>query len=127
MSDIFGKIKSGAGNAAHAAAEAAKIKQIEMNIGGIKKQIEEQHHKLGELTYNSKVKNEPESPEAQDIITKITDLHAQIKAKEEEIKNIKEDKEPPKEASPGKKFCTNCGKENDASVKFCAECGTKLG
>ena len=126
MSDIFGKIKSGAGKVAKEADKAVGIQRIEMQIGSIRKQIEDLYKKLGELSYNSAVKKEPENIEVPNIVAKITDLYAQIKTKEEEINNIKEDKSPPKETAPGKKYCTNCGKENDAGVKFCAECGTKM-
>jgi hypothetical protein len=126
VSDIFGKLKSGAGKVAKEADKAAHIQRIQMQIGSIKKQIEEQYHKLGEMTYDSKSKNEAENPEAANIIAKISDLKAQIVAKEQEVKDIKEDKIVTPTASPGKKFCTNCGKENDASTKFCAECGAKM-
>ena len=127
MSEIFGKIKSGAGKVAKEADKTAHIKRIEMQIGSIKKQIEVQYHILGEMTYESKEKNEPENPGAQSIVTKINELKQLIVAKEQEIKDIKEDKVVTPTAAPGKKFCTNCGKENDANSKFCAGCGTKIG
>ena len=127
MSDIFGKIKSGAGKIANKADKAVDIKRIEMQIGPIKKEIEDQYHKLGQMTYDSNVKKEPENPEAADIIAKITELKQLIVAKEDEIKKIKEDKVVSQAAAPGKKFCTNCGKENDANSNFCANCGAKMG
>jgi hypothetical protein len=127
LSDIFGKLKTGAGKVAHEADKTAHIKRIEMQIGSINKQIENHYTKLGEMIYDSKVKGEPDNPEAANIQTKITDLKQQIAAKEQEIKDIKEDKVVTPAAAPGKKFCTSCGKENDASVKFCAECGAKMG
>jgi small-conductance mechanosensitive channel len=127
LSDIFGKLKSGAGKVAHEADKTAHIQRIEMQIGSTKKQIEDQYQKLGEMIYEAKAKGELENPEVANIQTKITDLKQQIAAKEQEIINIKEDKVVTPTAAPGKKFCTNCGKENDAAVKFCAECGSKLG
>jgi len=126
MSDVWGKLKSGAGKVAKEADKAAHIKRIEMQIGSIKKQVEDQYQKLGQMTFNSNVNKEPENPDAAGVIAKINELKQMIGAKEEEIKNIKEDKVVPKEAEPGKKFCTSCGKENDASVKFCSECGAKM-
>ncbi len=127
MSDILGKLKSGAGKVAKEADKAVDIKRIEMQIGSMKKQIEDHYHKLGEMSYESKAKGEPENPEAADIVTKITDLKQQIAAREEDIKNIKEGKIVAPQPSAGKKFCTNCGKENDANAKFCADCGAKIG
>jgi chromosome segregation ATPase len=139
MSDIFGKIKTGAGKVAHEADRVARVKRIELDIGQLKKQIEGHYQKVGELTYRSKVNNEAESPEISNISAKITDLMKQISQKEEEIKKINEDVEKPQSPSPSPqppqqtqsavpqgKICTNCGKENDPNVKFCSECGTKM-
>ncbi len=127
MSDILGRLKSGAGKVAKEADKAVDIKRVEMQIGSLQKQIEDSYHKLGEMTYESKAKGEPENPESANIIAKITDLKQQIVAREEDIKNIKEGKAVVSPPSAGKKFCTNCGKENDANAKFCADCGAKMG
>jgi cell division septation protein DedD len=147
MSDILGRIKSGAGKVAKEADRVTHVKRIELDIGSIKKQIEDQYNKLGEIAYKSSVNNEPENPEAMGIIAKITELLQQIKAKEEEIKRINQgEAEPQPEqatpatqppapqapatqapATPEKRFCTSCGRENDTSAKFCAECGAKMG
>jgi hypothetical protein len=135
MSNIFGKLKSGAEKAAQEAKEVAQVKKIELDIGGLKKQIEAQYHQLGEMTYQSQISNSPPSPEAANIISKVTNLFEQIRLKEEEIKKIKLETgepqtPPPTQMTPSvtsqKKICTNCGKENDPNVKFCSECGTKL-
>jgi hypothetical protein len=86
LSDIFGKLKTGAGKVAHEADKTAHIKRIEMQIGSINKQIENHYTKLGEMIYDSKVKGEPDNPEAADIQTKITDLKQQIASKERRSK-----------------------------------------
>jgi small-conductance mechanosensitive channel len=127
MSDILGKLKSGAQKIAKDADKTVDIKRIEIQIGSIKKQMEDQYQILGQMTYDSNIKKETESPEAAGIIAKITELKQQIVAKEEEIKNIKEEKVVSQTAAPGKRFCTNCGKENDANTKFCNACGGKIG
>jgi len=139
MSDIFGKLKTGAGKVAHEADKAAHVKRIEFDIGQLKKQIESHYQRLGELTYRSKVNNEIESPEVVNIGAKITDLMKQISQKEDEIKKINEERNKPQSSPPNppqtqqapssvpqNKICTNCGKENDPNVKFCSECGTKM-
>ncbi|MDQ1280168.1 MAG: zinc ribbon 2 protein [Thermoproteota archaeon] len=133
MSDIFGKIKSGAGKIAREADNAIDSKRIEMQIGSIKNQIDDLYRKLGQLTYDSSVKKELENPEVAGVIAKVTELKQLIASKEEEIKNIKEDKvvsQAPQASQapvPTKKFCANCGKENEANSKFCVECGAKMG
>jgi hypothetical protein len=131
MSNIFGKLKSGAGKVAQEAKEAAQVKKIELDIGGLKKQIETQYHQLGEMTYQSSINNTPLNPESANIISKVTNLFEQIRLKEEEIKklnaNTPESQTSTQAPPPSqKKVCTNCGKENDPNTKFCSECGTKL-
>jgi len=127
VSDILGKLKGGAEKIAKETDKAVDIKRREMQIGSIKNQIEDQYKKLGQMTYDSNVNKKPENPEAAGIIVKVTELKQLIIAKEEEIKNIKEGKVVSQAAAPGKKFCTNCGKENDANSKFCTDCGAKMG
>jgi hypothetical protein len=139
MSNIFGKLRSGAGKVAHEAEKATQVKRIELDIGGLKKQIETQYHQLGEMTYQSLINNAPQNPEAANIISKVTSLFDQIRLKEEEIKKINADTGEPQtptqapqpaqvtpSTTPQKRICTNCGKENEPNVKFCSECGTKL-
>jgi hypothetical protein len=93
MSGIFGKLKSGAGNVAHKAEKVAHIRRIEGDINNIKKQIDEQYHKIGEMTYKSKVNNQPENSEVAGMISRITNLFEQISFKEEEIKKVNEEPE----------------------------------
>ena len=127
MSDFLGKLKGGAQKIVKEADKTVDIKRIEMQIGSIKKQIEEQYQILGQMTYDSNIKKGPENPEAAGIIAKVTELRQQIIAKEDEIKNIKGETIVSQTAAPGKRFCTSCGKENDVNGKFCNDCGAKLG
>jgi len=133
MSGIFGKLRSGAEKVAGKVDESVDVQRIEMQIHSLKNQIEEQYQKLGQLTYENNLKNESINPEAAGTIAKITELKQMILAKEEEIKNRKEDKvvsqaaAPVSQAtSPGRKFCTKCGKENDVNSKFCNYCGAEM-
>jgi small-conductance mechanosensitive channel len=133
MSDIFGKLKSGAEKVAGKVDETVDVQRIEMQIHSLKNQIEEQYQKLGQMTYENNLKNESINPEAAGTIAKITELKQMILAKEEEIKNRKDDKivsqaaTPVSQAtSPGRKFCTKCGKENDVNSKFCNYCGAEM-
>ena len=133
MSGIFGKLRSGAEKVAGKVDESVDVQRIEMQIHSLKNQIEEQYQKLGQMTYENNLKNESINPEAAGTIAKITELKQMILAKEEEIKNRKEDKvvsqaaTPVSQAtSPGRKFCTKCGKENDVNSKFCNYCGAEM-
>lgn len=137
MSDILEKIKSGAGKVAKEADRVAHVKRIELDVGSIKRQIEDHYRKLGEMAYKSSINKEPENPEAAGIIAKVTELQQQIKVKEEEIARINRGESEPQAQqappvpqappTPGKKICASCGKENDVSVNFCSECGAKMG
>ncbi len=134
MSDFFEKLKSGAGKVAKEADQFAHVKRIELDIGSIRKQVEDNYKRLGEMTYRSATNKEPENPEAQSVMAKITELNKQISAKEEEIKAINQGggvqpaQQTPETPKPiGKKFCPNCGRENEESAKFCINCGAKLG
>ena len=113
MADFLEKLKSDAGKIAKETDEVIQAKRIEMQIDSITKQIEDKYRQLGQMTYVSNVGKEPENPAAAGIIVKITELKQLIVAREAR--------------ALGKKFCTNCGKENDADNKFCATCGTKMG
>jgi hypothetical protein len=136
MSDIFGKIRSGAENLAKGADKLAHVERMQLEIRSIKKQVEDNYQKLGEMTYKSIASKEPENPETQGIIAKIADLNKQINAKEEEIKALNQgaggqpapqtQTDTQKPPTTGKNFCTACGKENDSGVKFCSECGSKM-
>jgi NADH pyrophosphatase NudC (nudix superfamily) len=128
MSDIFGRLKIGAEKVVAEADKVAHVKRLELDIGGLKKQVEGQYQKLGELSYRSLVNKEPESTDVSSICAKITELFDQMKLKEEEIKKVNAGQASTTQTQqePKKKFCTNCGKEQDPSVKFCSECGAKM-
>jgi regulator of replication initiation timing len=127
VSDIFGKIKSGARKVAKKTNTTVDIKRVEMEIGSTKKQMDDLYRKLGEMVYDNKAMNAPENSEVAGIVAKISDLKQLIISKEEEIKDIKVGKVSTPMPEPGKRFCPNCGKVNDVDNKFCAECGTKMG
>jgi hypothetical protein len=138
MSDFFEKIKIGAGKVAKDADQFAHVKRIETEIGSIKRQVDDNYKQLGEMTYKSNANKQPENPEVQCIMAKITELSKQIITKEEEIKAINQGVSsqsapqiplPPPETPPttGKNVCSNCGKENDVGAKFCSDCGAKMG
>ncbi len=132
MSDILGKLKSGASKAAFDADKLMKVRKIEGDITQLKKQIDNFQERLGEITYLSYVNKEPQSQEAIDYCEKLTALEQQVVAKQEEIKTIQAEiygQAAPASAPVVTNFqkCPNCGKMNAANTKFCAECGTKLG
>ena len=126
MSDIFKKIRSGAGKVAKEADKAVDIKRIELQIASIKKEIEEEFGKLGRIIYENDLTVE-ENDVTTSIIEKINKLKTEIAAKEEEVEDIKsQSEEPSPVASKGKRFCSECGAENSLESKFCSSCGAKM-
>lgn len=132
MSDIFDKLRSGAGKVAKEAGKVAKgadkaveIRRIEMQISGIQKDVNIEYQNLGQYVYENGVDSLSENSQIDEITDKIADLKNQISIKEEEIKVIKE--EAPITTTPdGKIFCSNCGSENSEGAKFCSSCGSKM-
>ena len=126
MSDILKKIRSGAGKVAKEADRAVDIKRIELQTASIKKQMEEEYEKLGRIVYENGLTVE-ENNVTPAIIEKINELKMEISAKEEEVEEIKNQAETPSPvASTGKRFCSECGAENDPESKFCSSCGAKI-
>jgi len=127
MSDIFNRIKSGAGKVAKEADKAARAQRIEMQISSINKQVEEEYQKLGRLVYENNLVGSDEEA-ASSIMASISNLLSQIEEKRQEIEEIKEqaDVSPPVAVAGEKKFCSECGAQNTVGSKFCASCGAKL-
>lgn len=147
MSDFFGKLKSGAGKVAFEADKMARLNRAQNEQGQLKKQIEAQYMRLGEMVYHQYPNQAPEDPAMAEICQNVVELEKQVSAKGEEIQRINAESfsqgapapapqsapapAPPPvavEAAPAAqtKFCTNCGREMAASVKFCPDCGTKM-
>jgi hypothetical protein len=131
LSDIFGKLRTGASKAAFDADKMVRVRKAEGDIAQIKKQIDSFQERLGEITYLSYIHKEPQSQDAIDYCEKITALEQQVLVKQEEIKNIQAEvfgQAGPSSAPVVTNFlkCPSCGKMNAANTKFCADCGTKL-
>ena len=127
MSDILGRIKSGAGKVAKEADKAVDIKRIEMQISSINRQLQEEYEKLGQIVYEKNLIGSDDI-DASSIVEKISDMKQQIMDKEKEIAEIKEqaEKPSPMATSSGNRFCSECGAQNDANSKFCSNCGAKI-
>ncbi|MGE5223584.1 MAG: zinc-ribbon domain-containing protein [Omnitrophica WOR_2 bacterium] len=88
MPDFFGKLKSGAEKVAFEADKMARVNKAQGELNQLKRQIEAQYTKLGEMTYRKIVNQEAESPEVSGICQNITDLQQQATVKSEEVQRI---------------------------------------
>lgn len=153
MPDFFGKLKSGAEKVAFEADKMARLNHAQGEVGKVKRQIEAQYMKLGQLVYQQHTNQEAESPEINEICQNITELEKELVEKQAVVQRIDAEtfseqgdqtpapaaeetpaEETPSGASTGStqaatsetKFCTNCGKEMPVTTKFCPECGQKM-
>jgi peptidoglycan hydrolase CwlO-like protein len=151
MSDFFGKLKSGAGKVAFEAEKMARVNKAQSELGTIKRQIEAQYTKLGEMVYQQHLNPADPAPVFDELFQAIANLEQQAGAKSEEIQRMNAEAyaapgEPapaaptpqapapaapaaqgtgaPAQASP--RFCPNCGAQLALGAKFCPDCGQKL-
>ena len=127
MSNIFGKLRSGATRTAWEANKIARVRKVEGEVAQLRKQIDTFQERLGEVTYLNHIHDEPQGQDALDYIEKLKELEAELSAKQEEISAIQaETYETATANAPGEIKCPNCGQMNPDNTKFCSGCGTKL-
>jgi hypothetical protein len=135
---FFDKVKSGAGKVAFEADKVADAKKVEMDIGGLRKQINEIYTTLGEMSYRRYVATNQETPEFLEVCQRILAVEQKITSKQEELKQInariwqapqqqqQSQAPPPPTPQQGSKFCPNCGTSVSDTTKFCSNCGAKV-
>jgi hypothetical protein len=152
MPDLFGKLKGGAEKVAFEADKMARLNRARGEVDQVKRQIESQYTKLGEMYYQQYAHPAAESPAYEEICRNIADLEGKLNEKQAEVQRVDAesynpqggqpvasapevvadasapvmvDDSPPAAASQ-KHFCPNCGQELASAVKFCTNCGAKL-
>ena len=135
---FFDKVKSGAGKVAFEADKVADAKKVEMDIGGLRKQINEIYTTLGEMSYRRYVATNQETPEFLEVCQRILAVEQKIISKQEELKQInariwqapqqqqQSQAPPPPTPQQGSKFCPSCGTSVSDTTKFCSNCGAKV-
>ena len=150
MSDFFGKLKSGAGKVAFEAEKMNRLNKAKGELEQLKRQIQTQFTKLGEMYYQQRTTMGVSGPTYDEICQAIEDLEGQVGHKNEDIQRINAETyapqgvqaapqvmqaapqptPPPATPTPAPekttKFCPNCGKEMAITVKFCPDCGTRM-
>jgi membrane protease subunit (stomatin/prohibitin family) len=152
MPDLFGKLKGGAEKVAFEADKMARLNRARGEVDQVKRQIESQYTKLGEMYYQQYAHPAAESPAYDEICQDIAGLESKLDEKQAEVQRINAESYNPQggqavvpgaviaaEASapdpavnqppgsaPQQRFCPNCGQELTSAVKFCTNCGAKL-
>ncbi len=85
---FFDRVKSGAGKVAFEADKVADAKKVELDIGGLKKQIDGIYTRLGEMSYRRYVATNQEAPEFAEVCQQVIAIEQKIAAKQEELKQI---------------------------------------
>jgi hypothetical protein len=88
MPDFFGKLKSGAEKVAFEADKMARLNHAQGEVGKVKRQIEAQYIKLGQLVYQQHTNQEAEGPEINEICQTITDLEKELAEKQAVVQRI---------------------------------------
>lgn len=88
MPDFFGKLKSGAEKVAFEADKMARLNHAQGEVGKVKRQIEAQYMKLGQLVYQHYANPELESPDINEICQNIGELEKEVVEKQAVVERI---------------------------------------
>lgn len=147
LKNLGEKIGSAAGSAAAKAKEMAEISKLNSAIGTEEKHINQAYLEIGKQIFEQERDN-LESPVAE-LCNKILASQHTIDELREKIAALKDDDKPPvaekveekpviaeevvvehtpapAQGTPARKFCSNCGSENNVTSKFCNSCGQPL-
>jgi hypothetical protein len=152
MSDLFGKLKSGANKVAFEADKMTRVNRAKGELDQLNRALETLFSGLGKAVYAQADGGEPVVLE--EWQAKIEEQKSRIQGKEREVAAINSEtfqqpgaapKPAPVAAAPVQaepiipvapsvsdepaaedRFCTNCGAKVPASSKFCTECGTRV-
>ncbi len=89
MSDLFGKLKSGANKVAFEADKMNRSNKAQGELDKLKGQITANYAKLGEMVYRQYTNQEAVSPALVDLCKSVADLEKQVGMKGDEIARIK--------------------------------------
>jgi hypothetical protein len=149
MSDFFGKLKSGTEKVAFEAEKMMRLNKAKGELDRVKSLIQGQYARLGELYYTQRGTTGISGAAFDEICQAISDLGAQVDARNAEVQKINAEvygvagaqpapvQTPPPApvvqsptvaptAETATKFCPNCGKELAVTVKFCPDCGKSV-
>ena len=88
MPDFFGKLKSGAEKVAFEADKMARLNHAQGEVGKVKRQIEAQYMKMGQLVYQQHVNQGAEDPEVNEICQSINELEKEMAEKQAVVQRI---------------------------------------
>lgn len=140
LKNLGEKIGSAAGSAAAKAKEMAEIAKLSSAIGTEEKHINQAYLEIGKQIFEQERDN-LESPVAE-LCNKILASQHSIDELRQKIAALKDDDKPPvaekveavvvehtqveAQGTPARKFCSNCGAENNVTSKFCNSCGQPM-
>jgi len=118
--DIWQDIKSGVLTAAEKVGETGKkayqASRLALREADLRRSLKDNLARLGRIYYKM------EETETEPELEVVDELMASVKALDEALEKIEEEKGSMKNA----KVCPVCGRRNDRDAAFCSGCGTAL-
>lgn len=154
MPGFFDKVRESLDKGVTAASvrskEMLETQQVKSKIGALQDQKRSGLEELGKTVFDMMVTDNLDENALRPMVEEIMALDKQIAEKEEDLKQIRlraeealrgetasspastaqsfagQAPQPPAEAAPATKSCTNCGSQISLAAKFCPSCGSKV-
>lgn len=126
MSDIFNRLRSGAGKAAFEADKLRRIQSVQLKIRSLNQETEKEYNRVGQTAYSLYQKGEINQPELKAACGRLAAIFAQIRAYDREIEEIRAEEflETASTIQYGH-ICPNGHGQIDLQNNFCQICGAK--
>ena len=126
MEDLMKRVRKGAGRVGFEAEKQRRVLQLQTELRGLKKQVEEGIVKVGEKALELYEQGKLEKTDLGAVLGEVGALKSEIAQKEGEIEAAKvEEFVPPPAAAESTKMCPQCDKPLAADAAFCPECGSE--
>lgn len=126
MADIIDKVKQGFDKGVAVVSvkskELIEITRLKNQIGALEDQIRKIYPEIGETVCHMACQDGFDTEAIHEKCKVVADLEAQIKEKEEELRQTRQKAQE----ALGKSFCAFCDGELIENAKYCSHCGQKV-
>jgi hypothetical protein len=126
MENLVNRFRKGAGRVGFEAEKQRRMLQLQNELRGVKKQLEEGVVKVGEKVLELHEQGQLDHADLTEVLEEVAALKAEVVQKEEEIEATKvEEYVPPPTAAKSTLMCPQCDKPLPEGAVFCPECGSE--
>lgn len=126
MEDLMNRFRKGAGRVGFEAEKQRRVLQLQTELRGLRKQVEEGVVKVGEKALELYEQGQLDQADLAVVLEEVAALKAEIAQKEEEIEATKvEEFVPPPTSAKSTLMCPQCDKPLSEGAVFCPECGSE--